>query len=170
MKTNAGRRLRARQSRRGPTGELARSITINAGDWGFQVGSDKPHAAIQQLGGTIVPVTVKALAIPMLPHLWRNRIWPRDLPKDSMRYIPVNKGNVVGKLVRAQLTDFAAEQKKPGAKGPRSRPKQKIGELMYLLVKSVKIRGQPYIVFGPEEEAFLLRDAEGAALKAIDGK
>lgn len=160
VQRSAARRLRARKSKWGPSrGRLARSLTNEVWDHGFRVGTNFPYAAIQQVGGDIVPKSVRALAIPMLPSLRRNEVWPRDLPRNSMSFVPVNKGNVVGMLVRATLTGGTAKgpASGKGARGGKARPKQKLGELMYLLVKRVRIPGRPYLLFDAEEEAFLMR-------------
>lgn len=168
-KRAAQRKLRARRSRWGPSrGILARSLTERIDEMGYVVGSALPYAAVQQVGHpNITPKTAKLLAIPMLPHLRRNGIWPRDLPRGSMRYVPIGRKGVVAKLVRATDTDISAERKKKGAKGPRSTPKQKVGETMYLLVESVRIPERPYIGWDAEAERFLLQALQKEYAMAI---
>lgn len=152
----AVRRLRERRGRFGASsGRLAQSLAIRTEPTSVAVGSNLAYAAIQQLGGTVVPRTVRALAIPMLRHLARRGVWPRDLPRDSMRFVPLHAGNVVGKLVRAE--DRVIETR--GGKR-RRRVAGKAGETMYLLVRQSRIRGRPYLVFGAEERQFLLAETQ----------
>lgn len=160
VRRTAQRRLRSRRSRWGLSrGLLARSLTYRVDDGGMVVGSALRYAAIQQVGGDVVPRTARALAIPVAPHLRRSGIWPRDLPRDSMRFVPVNRGDVVGLLVRAKLADMA-ERGKPGAGGPGRRPRQKIGETLYVLMRRVRVPGQPYLVWDGESERFLVAEVE----------
>lgn len=154
----AVRRLRERRGRFGASsGRLAQSLAIRTEPTSVAVGSNLGYAAIQQLGGTVVPRTVRALAIPMLRHLARRGVWPRDLPRDSMRFVSIQGGNVVGKLVRAE--DRVIETR--GGNGKRRRRVAgKAGETMYLLVRQSRIRGRPYLVFGAEERQFLLAETQ----------
>lgn len=164
---SAARRLRSREQRHGPSsGTLARSLTIRVDQDSFELGSNLRYAAIQQVGGDIYPRSVKALAIPVLPHLRRSGIWPRDLPRDSMRYVPVNRGNVVGLLVRARETDVV-QADQPGARGPGRRPPQKLGETMYLLVRRSRIAARPYLAWDQEEARFLLGEVEREYRRAV---
>lgn len=154
----AVRRLRERRGRFGASsGRLAQSLAIRTESTSVAVGSNLAYAAIQQLGGTVVPRTVRALAIPMLRHLARRGVWPRDLPRESMRFVPIQGGNVVGKLVRAE--DRVIETR--GGNGKRRRRVAgAAGETMYLLVRQSRIRGRPYLVFGAEERQFLLAETQ----------
>ena len=57
-----------------------------------------------------------------------------------------------------------------GAKGQRPRDVVlKQGEVMFALVKSVKIRGRPYLLFDSPEQAFALQVLRTAYLRAVGG-
>lgn len=163
----AVRLLKARRGRFGPSsGRLAQSLAIRVEAMAVEIGTNLVYGPIQQLGGTVVPRTVRALAIPMLRHLARRGVWPRDLPRESMRFVPIERGNVVGKLVRA--ADRVVETR--GANGKRRRRiAGKAGETMYLLVRSTTIRGRPYLVFDKEGRQFLLNEVNRQYVDALKG-
>lgn len=174
MRRGAQPRLRRRPKRpRGVrTHRLEKSLTMRLQEFEVVVGSNLIYAAIQQLGGTVKPRTAKALAIPMLPHLARRGVWPRDLPRDSMRYVANRRSKggrkgVVGYLFRAKKEERVIQR---GKNKGKTRSVGKVGELMYLLVSRSKIKGQPYLIFGPEERGFSLRVIRMAQMAAWRGR
>jgi phage gpG-like protein len=127
MVRDGGRRLRARGSQ-GMTNRLGASLTFRALPDRMTVGSNEPHAAVQQLGikNMRAKPPLKRLAIPALRHLKLRHIWPRDLPKGTLHQ---EGGALVGKDDR----------------------------VWYYLVESVTIPARPYLVFAAEAWAFLGR-------------
>lgn len=150
MQRSARRRLRARPRRRLGirTHKLEQSIAMRLEAFAVTVGSNLVYAPIQQVGGTIVPKTARALAIPMQASLARRGVWPRDLPAGSLRFVPARRGNTVGYLFDAT---------EPG----------ETGRLMFVLVRQTEIKGQPYLVFGAEEQAFARRAVSNAIRAAL---
>ena len=55
------------------------------------VGSSVPYAAMQDEGGTILPKTVKFLAVPLTRAVKVRGLWPRDYAEDALRFVP-NRG------------------------------------------------------------------------------
>ncbi len=191
----ARRRLRARpkRSRGFRTYKLETSLSVRLQQYEVTVGSALPYARIQHFGGPIRPRTVKALAIPVLPHLARRNVWPRDLPRDSLKFIPPRKASrsrgVVGVLVRAQAELSEYEAKYAGgryrqnrdasgkftkggqrAKGAPVQAKGEIGELMYVLVKMTYIKGRAYLLFGPTESDLSIKLIRAAQLAVWRGR
>jgi hypothetical protein len=169
----AQRLLRARPHDWGPpTTRLPRSLTYVADRASVVVGSNLVYAAIQQLGGTVRPKTTKYLAIPVLPHLRRSGIWPRDLPKGSMKFVPkaaitIGSHSWTGPaLVRKEGSGQSG-----GAKGKprRKQPRGKVGEVMFALLRRVRIRGRDYLVWDDPAYAFLIVQLEAAYRNAIRG-
>lgn len=134
MRRAAGDRLKARQSE-DSNGKLRASLAVHADRTSVKVGSNLRYAAIQQLGGTVYPRTVKRLAIPVQPHLRRRGIWPRDLKDDRNPLFPYESGDKV----------FLA----------RRRGKNGAIELMYRLVAKATIKARPYILFDGSARQFL---------------
>lgn len=73
----------------GGTSQLARSFIANVGfvqrtkdEVSARTWSPLPYARIQDEGGTILPRTAKALAIPVTPEA--KKMWPRDWPGDRL--------------------------------------------------------------------------------------
>jgi hypothetical protein len=138
MRREAGGRLKARQSE-DSTGQLRASLAVGADKTSGWLGSNKIYAAIQHWGGIVLPKTVKRLAIPLLPHLRRRGIWPRDWNEEADGKLFPYKAEGSGKL-------FLARHKKRGG----------AIELVYWLVAKVKIKGRPYIIFDGRAREFLL--------------
>lgn len=100
--------------------EVANRITTGA----F---SDLIYAAIQNIGGTILPKTVKNLAIPISDRA-KTTVgkWPRHYPKGQLTFIKSKRGN-------ALLVEMT--------KGKN----RKIKEVMFALKKKVVITGKHYL-------------------------
>jgi len=87
--------------------------------------SDLVYASIQNYGGTILPRTVKNLAIPISERAKKTvGKWPRHYPKGQLTLIKSKKGN----LILAEIT-------KSG----------RIKEAMFVLKKKVEITGKHYL-------------------------
>lgn len=177
VRRRAQRELRARKSPWGPTlGKLSKSLAMRVDPKFVIVGSPLVYAAIQQRGGPVRPGPGrKYLAIPVQATLRRRGVWPRDLPKDSMRFVPDAQINVGGRswigpaLVRAQITESPRMRTTKKGETKQARPKQKIGEVMFALIKHANIKGRPYLLFDAEEQAFAVQALRRAFLRAIRG-
>ncbi len=168
--THARRRLGNRRSEFGSSsGRLARSLTVEVHDDFVRAGSPMVYARIQQVGGKIKPKG-RYLAIPATSALRRRGVWPRDLPRASMKFVPAaritigNRSWIGPALVRAQST--AEEVSLSGGQGRDARGRYAskaadvrlaIGEVMFALVKAVTIQGRPYLLFESQEQQFALR-------------
>lgn len=187
VQREARRRLRSRKSAWGPkTTRLSKSIAVRYDDRSVVVGSNLVYAAVQQLGhpGITPKPGRKYLAIPATSALRRRGVWPRDLPKDSMKFVPnasirLGSRSWIGPaLVRAQSTD--SEKKMTGAQGRTTTGQYAkkgegggsltIGEVMFALVKRVKIKARPYLVFDRATQQFALAEFERAYQRAIGGR
>jgi hypothetical protein len=130
-------------------GDLARSIReVEASADHVVVGSNLPYAAIRQEGGTIVPRTVKALAIPVLDVLRKRQLWPRDLDptREILQFVPFKgKGTVFGALVNPDVPLTGKQRKKRGAL-----PGYPTG-VLYVLARSVRQEGKPYLFFDEKD-------------------
>lgn len=106
----------------GGTGRLAASFThptMTQGGDSIKAGalSSLPYARIQDEGGTIIPKTVKNLAIPQTPQA--KEMWPRDWGKNQLHFI-------ANKMEGGALVDSQ-------------------GTTQYLLRPSVTLTGKHYI-------------------------
>ena len=181
-------RARPRDADSFRSGALGKSMTMAVEPRKVEVGSNLVYARIQQLGGTIVPKTVKRLAIPLQPHLKKRHIWPRDLTRDGVKMF-VLKAN--GKAFLATLEEEKKSSKPRGSatkrlfkalgkkhdtameavglrKGRKARaPKAKAPKLrlLYLLVSKVTIKARPFIVWSDEARDFLMAQIKGALLR-----
>lgn len=174
----ARRALRSRKRDWGPpTGRLPKSLAMRLDDVSVVVGSNLVYAAIQQLGGEVRPKR-KYLAIPVQSHLRRRGVWPRDLPQDSMKFVPAASIRIGARswigpaLVRVKDTELETSFDGAGKQGqgkPRRRPTRQAGEVMFALVKRVKIRGRPYLAFGRPARLFALQEIEKEYRRAIGG-
>lgn len=128
---DAGRRLRARTDAGDSTGRLRSSISFRARPQEVSIGSNLPYAAVQQLGHPEIrpKPPLKRLAIPQLPHLRRRNVWPRDLPRGSLR---VDTEEGLGLVLRGED-----------------------GRVWYRLVRKVTIPARPYLVFSRAAWDFL---------------
>jgi phage gpG-like protein len=170
IRREAQRALRARVHEWGPaTGRLAQSLAMRLDAVSVVVGSNLAYAAIQQFGGPVTPKGHKYLAIPVLPALRRRGVWPRDIPKGDMRFVPnavirIGSHSWTGPaLVRAADQEIETPFDGAGPKGQaqaRRRPRRKAGEVMFALVKRVTIKGRPYLQFSDAARAFLIRQIE----------
>jgi phage gpG-like protein len=180
MRRDAQRRLRRRPKDWGPSStRLSKSLAMRLDRYSVTVGSNLVYAAIQQLGGTVVPRRVY-LAIPVDPQIRRRGTWPRDLPQDSLKFvraanIRIGSHSWTGPaLVRARgdETETPADGAgvADGTPRRRRRPVRRAGEVLFALVKRVNIRGRPYLVFDEIAKAFLLQQVTLAARMAWKGK
>ena len=158
---------------------MAQSLALRLDDVSVTVGSNLIYAPIQQLGGTVLPRGHKYLAIPVSPQLRRRGVWPRDIPRDDMKFVKaahirIGAHSWTGPaLVRARDTEVETPFEGAGKRGtgaPRKRPVRKSGEVMFALVKRVTIRGRPYLTFSAEARAFALRELEAEFRRATGGK
>ena len=180
----------------GPTtGKTGKSITQRLDEVSVTVGSNLRWAAVLHEGtaglpgGAITPRGHKYLAIPALPHLRRGGVWPRDLPRGSMRFVP-NARIKIGShswtgpaLVRASDQRIGGTSEGAGVQGRDSRgqftddvKRQKnavrsAGEVMFALVKRVRIRGIHYLTLPWQRggRAFLLAEAGREAQRRWKG-
>lgn len=175
MGREARARLRARPhdwSRM--TTRLNKSITHKVDPARLIVGSNLVYAAIQQLGGVVVPKHGRYLAIPVLPHLQRGAVFPRDLPRESMKYSPaaaITMGShswVGPALVRSTEITAPGRKKKDGTPGKARVVGQK-GEVMFALVKQVRIKARPYLMFDEKAWEFLSGELEREYQRAVGG-
>jgi hypothetical protein len=86
--------IRARLNK-DPRGQLQQSYKPvvheqGVGDVSVGVYSNLPYAQIHESGGTIVPRTVRHLAVPFKHGLMRSQqgMWPRHFPKGELQLIP----------------------------------------------------------------------------------
>lgn len=150
VRRSAQRRLRARQSEFGPSkGRLSKSLTMRVAARLVSVGSPLVYAAIQQLGGEVKPRR-KYLAIPLTAQLRQRGVWPRDFPADALKYTVTS---IV--LGRRQWTG-------PALVGED-------GEPLFALVRSVNIRGRPYLMFDHENQVFAVRALRTHYMRAMKG-
>lgn len=175
------RRLLAQRSQEwGPrSGKLAQSLTYLLDSMSVTVGSNLVYAAIQQLGGVVVPTGGrKYLAIPVNSQLRRSGTYPRDLPQGDLKFvraaqIRVGKRSWIGPaLVRA------SDQQPGGAfqgagRGPSPRgdgPTRPAGEVMFALIRRAKIKGREYLVFRQAGMQFLFNELRAEARAAWRAK
>ncbi len=175
IRREAQRSLRSRSKTWGPhSGRLSRSLAIQIDAASVAVGSNLVYAAIQQLGGTVRPKTGKYLALPVLPNLRRRGVWPRDLPKDSMVFKPAETIKIgshawVGPaLVRKESVTRPGKTRKDGSPG-KERVIKAAGEVMFALVKRVRIKGDPYLKFDSKAQAFALEAITKAFRRRLPG-
>ncbi len=161
----SGKRLNRR------TGALARSTTGLAVKRGglpeVQIGVFRgpavAYAGIQEVGGTIRPVSAKALAIPQEPALTGAGVdrfgGPRNTPFE-LRFIPFrNSGLAVGKLVKEEEAQQLQQAGIPAS----------LADTVYLLVESVEIPpsgwlSEAVITFLPQFSALLAEAIAEVAL------
>jgi len=128
----------------GRTGQLARSFAetflgTEAGVVSAMSASDLIYARIQDEGsgylpgGVIRPRNMKALAVPIGP-LRSVGEWPRAWPRDALTFVP--RGNKPPLLVEIK-------KKMTGRKGKKVEVETWIPR--YVLLKSVRITGKPYM-------------------------
>lgn len=180
----------------GPTtGKTGKSITQRLDDVSVTVGSNLKWAAVLHEGtaglpgGAITPKGHKYLAIPALPHLRRTGTWPRDLPRGSMKFVPnaqirIGSHSWTGPaLVRASDQQIAGSHEGAGLQGRDSKGQftddvkrqkhavRKQGEVMFALVKRVRIRGIHYLTLPWQRggRAFLLAEATREAQRRWKG-
>ena len=162
MLRDARRRLRQRKSDWGPrTYRLSKSLAMVVAPTYLEVGSPLVYAAIQQLGGTVKPKHVY-LALPVLASARRRGVWPRDLPKDQIKFVPnahikIGSHSWIGPaLVRAKDVEIETSFDGAGKKTKgRRRPTAKAGQVLFALVRQVTITDRPYLVFTDKTRDFL---------------
>ncbi len=176
IRREAQRALRSRPKDWGaPSGRLSRSLAIRLDEFSVQVGSNLVYAAIQQVGGEVKPKSGKYLAIPVPADLRRRGVWPRDLPRDSMQFKPAEKIRIGSRswigpaLVRKENVTRPGKTKKDGTPG-KERIVKAAGEVMFALVKRVRIRGREYLVLSSEAKRFAMVRLEAEYRKAVGGR
>lgn len=180
MRRDAQRRLRRRPKDWGPsTTRLSKSLAMRLDRFSVTVGSNLVYAAIQQLGGTVLPKRVY-LALPVDPQIRRRGVWPRDMPPDSLKFvraanIRIGSHSWTGPaLVRASDQELQTSADgagvDDGSPRRRRRPVRPAGEVLFALVRRVKIRGRPYLVFDENTKAFLIREVTRAVKMAWRGR
>lgn len=119
-----------------------------------EVGSNLPYAAMRQYGGTIKPKPpLKNIAIPLPISFKRARTWPRHLPKDSLDFIPLHRGNLTGLLVAREKISHTAET----GRGKR-RAKARRGEAVFALMTEVTQTGTPYLYVDDEDRRIVAEE------------
>lgn len=159
------RRLRARKRVWGPsTFRLSKSLAMIVERMSVSVGSNLVYAAIQHAGGTVKPKR-KYLAIPVQTSLRRRGVWPRDLPEDQIKFVPNANIKIGSKrwigpaLVRAKDVEIDTPFDGAGkTKKRRRRATAKAGDVLFALVRQVKIKGRPYLVFDRAARDFLIQE------------
>jgi phage gpG-like protein len=190
--TKARRRLSERQiADRVSSGRLAASIhselSLDRNGLVISVGTNLIYARIQQEGGVIRPVTVKLVVIPTTKELRRSGVWPRDLPRGYLDFIPIfGRGRFKGILVRAEddgrisgksrgRGEAAADRKTTGRtmRAERSRPKSakkkkgEKGEILYRCFTSTTIPGGREYLKWDTDDVRALREGLAAIATGI---
>ena len=167
----ARRLIRARIREWGPlTGKLGKSLTMILDSMSVIVGSNLVYAAIQQLGGTVLPKGGrKYLAIPVLSSLRRGGVFPRDLPRGSMKFVPAAAIRIGTHSWTGPALVRTEDMVKVGKDG-KSRTVQRAGQVMFALIKRAVIKGRPYLVFGPPAREFLLGELRKDYTRAWRGR
>lgn len=154
-------------------GILARSIGIrDIDDNTVRTGTGLVYARIQQEGGTITPKTVNYLAIPATKQLARSGKWPRDFAKGELRKVvtDISIGNhswrglaLVANTKTDQKRRTLAKKRKQGGKSPRKTKTVNADgyRVLYALIRSAKITGRPYLVYGTAESEAVHRIMSG---------
>lgn len=123
-------------------------------DSAAEVGSNLPYAAMRQYGGTIRPKPpLKNIAIPLPISFKRARTWPRHLPKDSLDFVPLHRGNLTGLLVAREKISEVAET----GRGKR-RAKARKGEAVFALMTEVTQTGTPYLYVDDEDRRIVAEE------------
>lgn len=125
---------------------LKNSIAYVASDQGMVIGTNVPYAAIHQFGGTIRPINVKYLAIPLDKQAAKIR--PRDLERQTF-VIKSKKGNL---LLMERLLKYS------GQRGKRFLSKGKfklVTRPRYLLKDQVNIPQRKFLLFQQEDINYL---------------
>ena len=116
----------------------------------------------------VEPKGHKYLAIPVLASLRRGGLYPRDLPRDSMKFA-IADIRIGSHAWRGPALVRVKDEFVTGKNGKERRVKR-AGEVMFALIKRAKIKGREYLVFGPEARAFLLEDLKAEAKRAWTGR
>lgn len=116
------------------TGRLVNSGLAKAGDDEVALSATAPGAALQQFGGTVRPVSAKALAIPVTAEAMR--FGPRRFPGPPLVYLPGRKANPDDRGKLAQIT----------FKG-RGRKSKAVVTVHYLLRAKVVVPARVFVGF-----------------------
>lgn len=163
----ARRLLRSRIREFGPhSGRLGKSLTMVLDSMSVIVGSNLVYAAIQQLGGTVKPKGHKYLAIPVQAHLRRSGVWPRDLDRESMKFVLNAKIRLGSRSWTGPALVRAEDEYREGKDGKQRRIR-KSGEVMFALVLRATIKGRPYLVFGNSARNFLFAELSRDYVRAF---
>ena len=171
IRREAVRLLRSRDRGWGPpTGRLAQSLALRIEDFSVTVGTNLIYGAIQQLGGDVAPKGHKYLAIPVLSHLRKDSVWPRDV--GGMKFVKaatirIGSHSWVGPaLVRASDQEVGGPWQGAGKRPRREGHIRPEGEVMFALVKHVHIQGRPYLWFSAAAQEFSLIELKKEYLRA----
>jgi len=159
VRREAQRRLRSRPNEWGPkSGRLSQSLAMRVDADAVRVGSPLVYAAVQQLGHPgIRPKRGKYLAIPVDPGIRRRGVWPRDLPRGDLKFV-MRAEIRIGSHSWTGPALVRASDPPPAGKGKKKRAAK--GDVMFALVKQVRIKGRPYLLFDQPAQAFALRTLE----------
>lgn len=138
----------------GTPGRMTGDSIFDLSEASVTIGVNLPYAAQVHFGGTIVPKDAKALAIPVVDALKRDRIGPSELDPDRsiLKFVPVKGGkpNIIGVLVdEPQL--LTGRQRKPRGKtayGPG---------ILYVLASSVTQPPRPFLLIDDDDQR-IIRD------------
>ena len=128
------------------TGLLSQRITWAVAGPRLDVGTNDERAAMLHFGGTIRPRTAKALAVPIHPDAQGKR--PRDFA--DLDFIPRKGSGRPPLLVRKVFRGKSDTLRKM--------------DVMFVLLKSVKLPARPFLVWNPEDETYLGKSLQ----KALD--
>ncbi|MFO0971827.1 MAG: phage virion morphogenesis protein [Phycisphaerae bacterium] len=168
----AARRLRGRRFEWGQsTGKLAGSLAVQADERAVTVGSNLVYAAIQQVGGRVLPKSGRYLALPVTRELRRSGAWPRDLPRKSLKYSPkesirIGSHSWTGPALVQAEDSYRIVRTQRGERRVRTR---KAGQVLFALVRKVTIRGRPYLAFDSESQRFALAEIERELRRVAQG-
>lgn len=143
---------------------FSQRITVEPRDDGATVAIADPTRALARKingGGPIRPTEQKSLAIPQTADAYGQS--PRDF--NDLRYIALNKGNLVGALVQRTQTPirFGRRPRKDGSRGVKS-GEPLGGKVFYFLVRSVNPPKDPNALPSTRRLQAAVRDEAGQFL------
>ncbi len=158
VRRSAQRRLRGRRSDWGQSrGMLSKTLAVQVSARSVRVGSPLVYAAVQQLGTASLPGGAirpkpprKYLAIPVSRTLRVRGVWPRDLSPNEIKFVRA-----------ANIVIGRRRWKGPALVDPKS------GAVMFALVRQVRIKGRPYLLFDSAEHMFALSVIAKAYRRAL---
>jgi len=152
---------------------VSNSVASVADAEGATVSISHRGVALQYYGGEVKPVNAKALSIPA--HKSAHGIYARQYP-DLLAYIPATKQfgpfrsgggqDTVGYLVRGE-TYTRTRGKNKGTEGVRALPKDRGGELIYVLRSRTYHTGDPGILPTDDQMKTAAAEAGAAYLESL---